>query len=354
MDTKQFKQQLNIDEIITLVESLGGTLTRQTNSECIFTSICCKLNADKHSPKLYYYKQSHDFYCYKESKKYDIFSLVEAVWLMHDKEFYFRDVVQYVLSVLGYSEQDFATRPKASWRDDAKLFTTPSNKGYKINAYPISDLKRFDDKLPFEWINEGISTDSMYKYKIGYYSLYDCTTIPVFNTEGELIGIRGRYWRPEDIEQGKYRPVSTLNTTYKFATGGILYGLYQNLEAIKRTRMIWLAEGEKSVLKSDTWFGNNSVTVALFGGSISKEQIKQIAELEVDKVVVMLDSDFRCVGDEDYGKFADKVDKMANVLRPYFKVEVCYNNLGLDGYKFSPFDFSREDFDRLYENREVL
>lgn len=354
MNIKQFKQQLNIDEIITLVESLGGTLTRQTNSECIFTSICCKLNADKHSPKLYYYKQSHDFYCYKESKKYDIFSLVEAVWLMHDKEFYFRDILQYILSTLGYSEQDFRSKPKASWRDDAKLFTTHTHKVYGTNTYPISDLKRFDDKLPLAWINEGISIDSMDKYKIGYYPLDDCTTIPVFDSEGELVGIRGRYWRPEDIEQGKYRPVTTLKTTYKFATGGVLYGLYQNLEAIRRTKTIWLVEGEKSVLKADTWFKSDSVATALFGSSISRQQIKQMLELEVGKVVVMLDSDFQHIGDQDYDNFLSKANKIAKALKPYFAVEICYNNLGLNGYKYSPFDFSKEEFDKLYKNREVL
>lgn len=354
MDTKQFKQQLNIDEIITLIESLGGTLTSQTNSECIFTSICCKLNADKHSPKLYYYKQSHSFYCYKESRQYDVFSLVEAVWLMHDKEFYFRDIVQYILSTLGYSEQDFRAKPKASWRDDAKLFLTHVPKVYNTNTYPVSDLKRFDNKLPLEWINEGISTDSMHKYKIGYYSLCDCTTIPVLNIEGELVGIRGRYWRPEDIEQGKYRPVSTLNTTYKFATGGVLYGLYQNMETIKKTRTVWLLEGEKSVLKADTWFGANSVATALFGSAISKQQIKQLAELEVEKVVVMLDSDFKNIGDEDYNNFLEKTNKIIKALNPYFSVELCYNNIGLDGYKYSPFDFSKNEFNRLYENREVV
>ena len=68
----------------------------------------------------------------------------------------------------------------------------------------------------------------------------------------------------------------------------------------------------------------------------------------------MLDSDFQNIGDQDYGMFVERVDKMAKVLKPYFNVEVVYNNIGLDGYKCSPFDFSREDFDRLYENREVL
>ena len=194
----------------------------------------------------------------------------------------------------------------------------------------------------------------MERYKIGYYALDDCTTIPVFDIEGELVGIRGRYWRPEDIEQGKYRPITTLHTTYKFATGGVLYGLYQNMEAIRRTRTAWLVEGEKSVLKSDTWFGANSVAAALFGSSISKQQIKQLVELEVEKVVVMLDSDFQHIGDQDYSGFVERVDKMAKALKPYFAVEVVYNNIGLNGYKCSPFDFSKSEFDKMYENREVL
>lgn len=354
MDTKLFKQQLNTDDIITLVESLGGTLAHQSNSELIFTSICCKLNANLHSPKLYYYKQSCSFYCYKEAKAYDIFSLVEEVWLLHDKEFYFKDVVDYITTTLGYSQSDFQSKPKARWRDDAKLFLSHLSKGNELNSYPISDLKLFDDRLPLAWINEGISIDSMHKYRIGYYSLDDCTTIPVFDAEGELVGIRGRYWRPESIELGKYRPISTLTATYKFPTGSVLYGLYQNQEAIKRTRTAWLVEGEKSVLKADTWFGVDSVAVGLFGSNVSRQQIKMLAGLEVDRVVLMIDSDFEVAEGAEFEAFKDKVADLAKALKPYFTVEACYNNVGLDGYKCSPFDFSREEFDMMYDNREVV
>lgn len=108
------------------------------------------------------------------------------------------------------------------------------------------------------------------------------------------------------------------------------------------------------MLKADTWFGADSVTVGLFGNNVSRQQIKMLAGLEVDKVVLMIDSDFEQTSGADFEAFKDKVEELARALKPYFAVEVCYNNVGLDGYKCSPFDFSREEFDMMYENREVV
>ena len=76
-----------------------------------------------------------------------------------------------------------------------------------------------------------------------------------------------------------------------------------------------------------------------------------LLELGVNDVVLCMDSDYRQVGDDDFQFFVAKMRKLAGKLRGYFNVSIIYNNQGYDGYKYSPVDFDRWQFDKLYESR---
>ena len=49
-----------------------------------------------------------------------------------------------------------------------------------------------------------------------------------------------------------------------------------------------------------------------------------------------------------------KVMKLANRFSPYIIVECLYNNLGYDAYKFSPTDYTKEQFKALWKSKERL
>ena len=54
-----------------------------------------------------------------------------------------------------------------------------------------------------------------------------------------------------------------------------------------------------------------------------------------------------------YHKFNERQsgEKLIEKLKPYFKVELCYNNIDADAYKFSPTDYNLEDFKKIYKRR---
>lgn len=343
MNTKALKEQLNTDQIITLLESLGAELREERSDHLIFTSICHHLNASEHKAKLYYYTNTHSFFCFSCSQSYDIFSLIEEVWNLRDIEFYFGDIVNFITSTLGISQSDFNPKQNLSWRDDLRLFTTAKSMTKHAQIYPLSDLNRFVDKLPYSWIKEGISVDTMRKYHIGYYPLFDCTTIPVFDKKGELLGIRGRFWRKEDIELGKYRPIWTLERDYKLPTGNLLYGLYQNQEWIKQTHEVKLFEGEKSVMQMESILEQNN-SVAMFGCNLSKMQLQQLIELEVERYVVCLD---KWGSEDDKARWRKDVDKIVKMCKPYGEVIVVEDN-GILDWKDSPSDKGKEVWEELY------
>lgn len=344
MNTKALKQQLNTNDIITLLEALGSELIQENNDHLIFTSICHHLNANEHKAKLYYYIKDKMFHCFVCQFHGDIYSLIEEVWNLRDIEFYFGDIVKFVTTTLGISESDFEPKKKASWRDDLRLFNTLKKATKSTQIYPLSDLNRFVDKLPYAWIKDNISIDSMRKYHIGYCPLLDCTTIPVFDKEGELVGIRGRFWREEDIELGKYRPIWTLEKEYKFPTGSVLYGLYQNQEVIKATHEVKLFEGEKSVMQMDGILEQNNA-VSMFGCNLSKMQLQQLIELEVERYVVCLD---KWGSNEDISRWRKDVDKIVKMCKPYGEVMIVEDNGELD-WKDSPSDKGKEVWKKLYK-----
>lgn len=91
--------------------------------------------------------------------------------------------------------------------------------------------------MPQEWLDEGISEESLRLYNIRYCISQNKIIIPHYNKNGELIGIRGRALNDEDIEIGKYMPITIERHCYAHSLGYNLYGLNlvkDNLKNIKR------------------------------------------------------------------------------------------------------------------------
>ena len=192
----------------------------------------------------------------------------------------------------------------------------------------------------------------MDKFGIGWYARQACISIPVVQN-GQLVGVRGRYTRQQDVDKGKYRPIAMLDgTVLKFSTNQCLYGLDQNKTAIEKCRQVLLFESEKSVLKADSWHIHNAL--AVFGSNISKRHIEILLELGVNDVVLCMDSDYRQVGDDDFQFFVAKMRKLAGKLTPYFSTSIVYNNQGYDAYKCNIMDLPYDKAMKLYEGRARL
>ena len=122
-----------------------------------------------------------------------------------------------------------------------------------------------------EWLNDGISVESMKTYNILYSISENKIIIPHYNLNGELIGIRGRALNEEDLILGKYMPVKIENITYAHPLGYNLYGLNFVKENVKKYKTAIIAEGEKSCLQYSTMFGQDrNIVVATCGSSFHK------------------------------------------------------------------------------------
>lgn len=339
-NVESIKNQINEDNVIILMDSLGADFNYQSQDQIRFKSICHNSN----SYKLYYFINTNSFYCFREGKSFDAISLVQ-----HVKHLDFNQAVSYICSILhlqvGQIEQN---EQLDNWAELRRFLPNAEPEPDKLLTYDKSILSLFDHLYPQEWLDYGISTDILDKFNIGWYARQACISIPVvFN--GQLVGVRGRFTREQDMAKGKYRPICTLDgTVLKFPSSACLYGYDQNKAAIEKSRQVVLFESEKSVLKAPSFNIDNAL--AVFGSNISKQHIQLLLELGVNDVVLCMDNDYKQVGDDEFKFFVVKMKKLAAKLRSYFNVAIVYNNQGYDMYKCNMMDVSYEQAMKLWES----
>lgn len=350
LDIAALKAQITDDDIIALMNSMGIPLVSANSQYQLYPSACHHSDWERHKNKLYYYVQSQRWHCYSCSGDWDTIGLVQ-----HLRKCTFNQAVDYICSTLGINATELDIRQDVdNWQRDLRrwLPNADIDEPAELTAYDPAILSVFDRLYPTDWLEYGITRDSMDKFGIGWYARQACISIPVVQN-GQLVGVRGRYTRQQDINKGKYRPLSLLDgTVLKFPSSGCLYGYDQNRAAIEKSRQVLLFESEKSVLKSPSYGINNAL--AVFGSNISKRQIDLLLCLGVNDVVLCFDSDYRQVGDDDFKFFVAKMKKLASKLRPYFSTSIVYNNQGYDAYKCNIMDLPYDKAMKLYESRAII
>lgn len=345
IDIASLKLQLTEDRIIELMDALGAPLMKADGNYLVFPSICHQSDPLAHSAKLWLYLDSMQYKCWSCGFSGDTISLVQ-----HVKHLDFNQAITYICSTLhlqvGQVEQN---EQLDNWAELRRFLPNAEPEPCKLATYDPAVLSLFDHLYPQDWLDYGITKDTLDKFGVGWYARQACISIPVvFN--GQLVGVRGRYTRERDVVKGKYRPICTLDgQVLKLATSEVLYGYDQNKGAIEKSRQVVLFESEKSVLKAPSFNVHNSL--AVFGSNISKRHIQLLLELGVNEVVLAFDNDYKQVGDDEFKFFVVKTKKLVAKLRSYFNVSIVYNNQGYDMYKCNMMDISYEQAMKLWESK---
>ena len=315
-------------------------------------------NALTGSPKLLLYKDTKVFLGLTSSRSYDIIGLVQTRLALLGEPHSFQDAVDFILGAVGLEAEQVKRIDKphiCHWQEALEPFIRFKSTGSALKPYDKSILDQLDKVYPQSWIDEGISIDTMDKYRIGWYDRLQATTIPCFNTEGEMIGLRGRFWADEDVVNGKYKPITLLDgTTYKFPTSEVFYGINFNAPEIERTGVAMLVEGEKSVMKLDTMYGEKNVGLAMYGKNLGSRRRNQLVKLGCNKVILIADNDWIGKPQEAYDEWEKQIIQFGKQFKGYCSVDVVWDNLGLLKPKDNALDAGEEVWKKLYKNREIL
>lgn len=206
----------------------------------------------------------------------------------------------------------------------------------KILSENVMDIYDDNPEKLQVWIDEGISFESLNKFKVKYDLFSDRIVMPIRDISGNIINICGRTC-DEHFKQNK---IPKYIYYHKLGTIDFFYGFSENLENIRASNEILLFEGAKSVMKADSWGIKNSV--AILTNHINIHQIRLLMSLHVN-IVLCLDKGVDVKKDNSFLRVASR----SNV----FYLE---DNQNLLDDKDAPVDKGKEVFLRLYSNKKPM
>lgn len=265
----------------------------------------------------------------KTKRATDIFDLVA-----YFKQCTFAESMKWVCDTVGldyYHEPDDVPESLKILRF-LKEMNTGSDDEDNTPLKPISeDVLRY--YLPYgnkKWEDEGISLETQREFNIMYDPQTNYIAIPIFDSIGSFVGIKGRYFGIPDEYHSRFTYLEKCNKSK------VLYGYWQNKEFIKNNKYIIVVESEKSVLKLAEYGYRNVVSTG--GKTISKYQVELITRTGCVPIFAF---------DEDVKE--DELEDIANLFIDGVSIYAVIDRDGLLEEKESPMD--RQDVWReLYKN----
>lgn len=338
-------ENLELDKVKNLLESFNIPY-KDVENALIMPTVCHNADMSEASWKLYYYKDSHLFYCYTEDGAMSVFKFLqhyyEARNIVYD---WYRDIYEVIV--------DCAKPPNPTTKYYKAIRNEYADKKNRkeLPTYPNGILDVFVKLYPFEWLKDNISKEAMDKYNIKYSISQNKIIIPHYNINDELVGIRGRALNEEDIASfGKYMPVQIEGKWYSHPLSLNLYGLNKNWRNIKEDGIAFIFESEKSVLQCES-FNMKNYGVACCGSNINKFQIDLLMRYCAPKYIVI------CFDNEEEAnseKYFQKLYAICKKYNNYCSMSFIYDRENITKKKDSPSDNGEEIFTKLLETRVIV
>lgn len=201
----------------------------------------------------------------------------------------FPEAMKFICNAVGidYYDNDIEDIPES-------LQIIKMLQGMNTNAEPEDNtpLKPISEKILSYYISCGnimfeddnISLEVQQEFKIGYDPQSNRITIPLYDSIGNLVGIKARLFKYDLTESDppKYMFLHRCNKSR------LLYGYFENKEYIKNSQSVYVVESEKAVQQCASYGYRN--VVATMGKTISKSQVELLVRLD-KKIILALDQD---------------------------------------------------------------
>lgn len=358
MTIRELREKLTSEDVKNILRKYGVEPYYENNNYIIYPTVCHNPIGSECSNKLYYYKNTSLFRCYTSCGSiFDIFDLIIKIENMLGRKVGKSFAINFCgLQLTSKEMEDIAS--DSIINDIAYLtelnYTAPVDIN-NLELKPI-DAKFMDSRFIFDipgmqsWIDEGIDINTLLHYNISYDPINNCIIIPHYDAVGNVVGIRGRYLSEDAV--AKYKPITYNGQLLNHPTSETLYGFYQNKKAISASKSCIIFEAEKSVMKLDSLYYKNNISVAVCGQNISSTHIQLLLSAGVSNVIIAFDADYT-----DYNSAKAKLQdykKIAKPLLAYFNVSIIIDFHNRLGYKDSPIDCGEQLFKELMKERVYL
>ena len=225
-DKDEIKNELTLKQIFELLETWGGSPTYSPHG--IISRTICHNIAEEGSYKLYYYDNSKLFRCYTHcNEAFDVFELIIKIMkiqLNEDWDLY--KAMHYIVDYFGIKGTSKNSSTIQSSTSFLEVFKNKEKirKNLDCETFQSKEIKFYDKKILSKflyprilpWEQEGIKNSVIKDNFIGFYPKDSQITIPHFDIDNNLIGVRGRTLvKDKAILYGKYRPISRFQLARK-------------------------------------------------------------------------------------------------------------------------------------------
>lgn len=346
MNYEEIISHLDDDSIITLMTKLGADRYADKGTHIIFPTICHNIDSSEASMKLYFYKDTKLFVCYTSCSNMSIFKFLKIYYETRQIDYdWYSDIYQVICDCSNFKGiEGFVAEKYKSLKDRYDI----KYKARELPEFSDSVLDCFVKTYPQEWIDDGISKETMDKFGICYSISQNKIIIPHYDINNRLVGIRGRALNEWEIENiGKYLPLQIENVWYKHPLSMNLYGLNLTKENIKQQGICYLVESEKAVMQLDS-FSIKNCSAAVCGSSFNKYQLNILLKHCAPSEIVLCFDKEENPGQEIY---FNKLYEICKKYGNYCNFSFIYDREGLLQLKDSPTDHGEEVFKKLLERR---
>jgi hypothetical protein len=351
---KEYRNQIQAEDVKEILKKYDVEPVSENASMIIYPTVCHNLDHNHASHKLYYYKKDNIFKCYTECDEvFDLFQLIIKMDNLRGKQTSLREALGKagIDTVQPIDENEYySVRKQLSYLHSMNDKEELEIVDMTVYSKAILDKYVFDLEYLRPWIQEGIGPTTLTKYGIKFDMTESAIVIPYFNLEKDLVGIRGRFLA--EGARAKYMPMKHDGNYLSHPTSQILYGLNVNKEAISRIGTVVLFEGEKSVMKMDTIYGADNISVAVSGKNISKTHIQMLVELGVKEVIIAFDREYDSIN--ELNKKLEEYRRITKQMKHFFNISIMIDKEFTLPFKESPIDRGKDVFEKLLATRVFI
>lgn len=300
----------------------------------------CSRHIDK-TPSLVITPSKNLFHCFSCGCGGNILN-----WLMTFENMSFNNAVDKVGALAGVDVKNLKQCSALKiYKNISRICKCEKREVNNRTILDVSEIDKYSDEIPDEWIEEGISPEIMKKYNIRIDKNANRIVYPVYDNELNLIGFKGRtrFQNYKEMKIKKYQNYQKIGTTDFFI------GMKENYENIKRQNEVIIFEGIKSGMKVENWGYNN--WLASETSWLNDEQILILIKLGVKNVVIAYDNDVTL---SKIRECTAKLKKFTNVYVVADRRFIKDRLLGDSKEKLSPCDKGRDVWETLYNERKRL
>lgn len=353
MSLKEVLEKITDYDIVDILLDLGSNDPSFVRDGMLFNTVCHN-HEEVGKQKLHYYSETKTFHCYTEC--HHVGNIVELV--MKTKECDYYEAYEYVCAKIGVSTSTLKygfTEEQIDNSFISKFRDKTEEEKEQLIVRDKSVLKRFWSNLFHRcWIDDFITIDVMKKFGIMFDISENRIIIPHYDKDDNLIGIRCRNLNKDAVDAGKkYMPITLNKVLYNYPTSLNLYGMNFHKASIMKYKKALIGESEKFVMQHESYYGEESIAVAINGSYLSDEQIEILQDYGVEEIILALDKEFETKDEED--DYMKKIqEKFVNRLIMYFTVSIIWDSENDLELKMSPTDKGKDVFEKLYKNRIII